>query len=199
MSTALASTQVRTSSPPMWPTFVMGGFATLATLSILQGVVDIFIPVIVGEPAFGFLFHMTERYGATFFVGYIFIHNLGLASIVPGYGFLAAWYEKRTLNRGLIGVLLAGAVLASLLVAGHFILTAPDRFDVPFASALLLCEACGVLALAYAGARQLWGFVPTPRYEWSLVTPFRQLAIPFAYSATLLLVTSLIEAWAVVL
>lgn len=184
--------------PPIWPTLVLGAFCILATLSIVQGVVDVAIPALTGEESFGFLFGMTEKYGAAFFVAYIFLHNLGLASIVPGYGFLAAYYERRTVNRGVIGLMLAGAVVASLLVAAHFIMTAPERFDIPFATALLVCEACGVLALAYAGAQQLWGFVPTRRYAWSLITPYRQLATPFAYSALLLLVTSLIEAWAVV-
>lgn len=189
---------MRAATPPRWPVAVLGAFAVLATLSLLQGVVDVVIPVATGEPVFGFLFAMTELYGPWFFVGYIFVHNLGLACLVPGYGFLAAYYERRTVNRGLIGVLLAASVLATLVVAAQFVLAAPERFDLPFASALLVGEACGVLALAFASARQLRGFVPTPRYEWSLVTPFRHLGVPFAYSFVLLLLLSLWEAWTVV-
>lgn len=183
--------------PPRWPTAMLGLFAILATLSLLQGWIDVVLPVTRGEPMFGFLFAMTERFGMPFFVGYIFLHNLGLASLVPGYGFLAAWFERRTVNRFVIGILLAGAVLASILVAANFVFGASERFDLPLALALLVGEACGVLALAIAGARELRGFVPTRAYQWALVTPFRNLRIPLAYSVTLLLILSVWEAWAV--
>lgn len=198
MATALArSANVRMATPPRWPTFMLGFFAVMATLSILQGIADVVIPVSRGERAFGFLFSMTERYGPGFFAAYIFAHNLGLACLVPGFGFLAAWYERRTVNRFLIGILLAGAVLASILVATHFIFTGPEAFDLPLATALLVGEACGVLALAVAAAQQLRGFVPTPAYQWSLVKPFRELRVPLGYSATLLLLLSVWEAYAV--
>lgn len=187
----------RTITPPRWPTFVLGGFAVLATLSLLQGWVDVLLPAMRGETPFGFLFTMTERFGAGFFVAYIFLHNLGLACLVPGYGFLAAWFERRTVNRFLIGILLTGAVAASLMVAIYFILSAPHLFELPLALALLVGEACGVLALAVASARELRGFVPTPAYEWSLVTPFRRLGVPLGYSALLLFVLSVWEAYAV--
>ena len=197
MSTAFPGQRHGAATPPRWPALVLVAFCVLATLSLAQGIVDVVLPVSRGEQAFGFLFSMTERHGPSFFVAYIFLHNLGLACLVPGFGFVAAYYEKKTVNRGLIGLLLTGAVVMSLLVAIHFIVSAPDRFDLPLASALLVGEACGVLALAVAAAAQLRGFVPTRRYEWSLVTPFRQLGIPFAYSAILLLLMSLFEAWAV--
>lgn len=174
--------------------FVLGTFAFLSTVSLLQGWVDVVLPVMRGEDPFGFLFHMTETFGPAFFVGYIFIHNLGLACLVPGYGFLAAWFERKTVNRYLIGLVLTGAVIASLLVAVNFILSAPHRFQLPLALALLVGESCGVLALAVASTQELRGFVPTPAYEWSLITPFRRLLVPLAYSAVLLLLLSLWEA-----
>lgn len=184
-------------SPPRWPAILLGLFAILATLSILQGWADIVLPIMQGEEPFGFLFEMTERYGTGFFVGYIFIHNLGLACLVPGYGFLAAYFEKRAMNRYLVGILLTGSVVASLLVAAELILTAPGQFHLPTALALLVGESCGVLALAVAAARELKGFVPTRTYEWSLVHPFRNLRVPLGYSVVLLLILSLWEGFAV--
>lgn len=168
----------------------------LATLSLAQGIVDVVIPTITGAPPFGFLFAMTERFGPWFFVGYIFLHNLGLASIVPGYGFLAARFERNPRNRAVIGVLLLGSIVVSLLVATQFIISASERFHMPLALTLLVGEACGVLALAYAAARELRGFVPTRAYAWSLVTPFRNLGEPLAYSVAVLLLLSLWEAYA---
>lgn len=187
----------RVTRPPRWPTAMLALFAILATVSLLQGWVDVVLPVVRGEPMFGFLFAMTERFGMPFFALYIFVHNLGLASLVPGYGFLAAWFERRTVNRFIIGILLAVAVLVSILVAANFVLGAHERFDLPFALALLVGEACGVLALAIAGARELRGFVPTPAYDWSLIQPFRNLRTPFLASAAVLAILSLVEAAAV--
>lgn len=184
-------------APPRWPTWVLAFFAVMATISLIQGWVDVVLPVFRQEPSFGLLFELTERYGAPFFVAYIFAHNLGLACLVPGYGFLAAWFERRTVNRFVIGVLLTAAVVASIIVAVHFILNAPEHFHLPLALALLVGESCGVLALAIAAARELRGFVPTPVYEWSLVTPFRNLKVPFGYAALLLFVLSVWEAYAV--
>lgn len=183
--------------PPRWPIVALALFCILATLSLLQGIADIVLPAIRGEPPFQFLFGMTDRFGPTFLIAYVFVHNLGLACLVPGYGFLAAYFEKSARNRRLIGVLLFGAVLASLLVAMHLIATVPGRFHLPTTAALLVGEACGVLALALAAAQELKGFVPTRTYEWSLVTPYRRLRIPLAYSMTVLILLSLFEAWAI--
>lgn len=195
MSTALATP--RTVKVPRWPTFMLGGFAVLATLSVFQGWVDVALPAMRGERPFAFLFEMTERFGPAFFVGYIFVHNLGLACLVPGYGFLAAWFERRTVNRFVIGLLLMSAVVVSLMVAVVFMLNAPQQFQLPLALALLVGESCGVLALAVAAAEELRDFVPTKRYEWSLITPFRRLRVPLGYSVVLLLLLSIWEAVAV--
>lgn len=183
--------------PPRWPIVALAGFAVLATLSLFQGWIDVVVPALRGEKPFTFLFEMTERFGAGFFIAYIFIHNLGLACLVPGFGFLAAWFERRTVNRFAIGVLLMCAVIASLLVAVHFILNAPQQFELPLTLALLVGESCGVLALAVAAAEELRGFIPTRTYEWSLITPFKRLSVPVGYSALLLLILSIWEAFAV--
>lgn len=183
-------------TPPRWPTVMLAIFALLATISLLQGIADLVIPTLTGATPFGFLFKMTERYGAPFFIAYIFVHNLGLACLVPGYGFLAAYYERRPANRTLVGFLLAGAVLATLLVAAQFIFTSPD-VQLATSLTLLVGEGSAVMALAIAGAIELRGFVPTRAYAWSLVKPFRALKAPFAYSVAVLLFLSVFEAWSV--
>ena len=166
-------------------------------MSLAQGVVDVVLPTVRGERPFGFLFEMTERHGAVFFGAYVFLHNLGLACLVPGYGFIAAWFEKRTANRTLIGLILAGAVAFSLLTALTYIVRAPERFDLWVSVPLYIGESASVLMLAVAAARELRGFVPTRVYEWSLVTPFRKLRTPFLASAALLAVLAAFEAAAV--
>ena len=144
------------------------------------------------------VFATTRVFGPLAFTAYVFIHNFGLACLVPGVGFVAARYERRTRNRGVIGVLLVGAVLAALLIALEFLIQANDRFDPYFAFPLFVGESTGVLLLALPSARELWGFVPTPAYEWSLVTPFRKLLRPALASAALLLALALLETWWVV-
>lgn len=169
-------------------------FVVLATLSIVQGVVDVVLPALRGEDPFGFLFAASASLGPAFFGLYIFVHNMGLACLVPGFGFLAVYFEKKKANRGLIGALLAGAVVVSLLVALEFLLQS-GRFNLFFALPLFALEAVGVLVLALPAARLLRGFVPTRRYSWSLAAPFARLATPLAISALLLGVASAIETW----
>lgn len=178
---------------PRWPGLVLGLYAMLATVSILQGVVDIFVPTLRGQAPFGFLFLGTRELGPAFFALYVFAHNLGLACLVPGAGFVAARFEKRTANRGLIGILLGTAVVASLGVGIEYVLQSSDRFDLALALPLFAAEALGVLALAVPAAMQLRGFVPTRVYEWSLVHPLRKLALPFAASALVLAAASAFE------
>lgn len=187
----------RHASPPAWPSVMLAALALLATLSVAQGLVDVAIPVLRGEAPFGFLFEQTARHGPAFLVGYVFVHNLGLACLVPGFGFVAARFERSTRNRFLIGVLLAGAVACSLIVGLEFILDARERFDLPAALTIFFAEAASVLAVAVPAARELKGFIPTPRYGWSLVTPFRRLGVPLAYAATMLLLVSVVEAWTI--
>jgi hypothetical protein len=172
-------------------------FAVLATVSLAQGFVDVVLPTIRGERPFGFLFEATRLYGPVFFGAYIFLHNLGLACLVPGYGFIAAWFEKRKANRTLIGVILAAAVVFSLLTAATYIVRAPERFDLAVAIPLFVGESAAVLFMAVAAARELRGFVPTRVYDWSLVAPFRRLRTPFAAAIVLLAALAAFEAVAV--
>lgn len=173
---------------------MLAGMATLGALSIAQGIVDVVLPAFTGEEPFHLLFSWTERFGYAFFATYLFVHNLGLACVVPGFGFLASKFEAKTSNRERIGIILLGAVLVSLLVSLEYLVQAAWRFDLAFALTLFAVEAAAVLMLAFPSARQLKGFVPTRVYAWALVTPFRKLRVPLLAAAVVLLGASLVEA-----
>lgn len=184
----------RFTTAPRWPSLQLAAFTLLATVSLAQGIVDLVIPVLMGEPPFTMLMTWTERLGPAFLATYVFLHNIGLACVVPGYGFLAARFERKTENRGLIGILLVGAVVLSLLVALQYLVMARERFDLLFAIPLYVVEAVAILLLALPAARELRGFVPTPRYDWSLLQPFRKLHRPFMTSFVILAVLAAAEA-----
>lgn len=192
--TTVTTGATRRATPPSWPLLMLGALFVLATLSIVQGIVDVLIPVTQGAEPFGFLLEQTARFGPGFFVAYIFVHNLGLACLVPGYGFLAAKFERDTPNRFVIGLVLAASVACSLLVALEFILQARERFDLPTALAIFAAEAAAVLTVAVMAARELRGFIPTRTYQWSLITPFRNLRAPLAFAVVTLVLVSVIEA-----
>lgn len=178
---------------PRWPTLMLGAMAVLGGISILQGIIDVVLPALTGQEPFAFLFAGAERFGPAFLTAYLFVHNLGLACIVPGFGFVAGYFEKQTTNRQRIGFILLGAVFVSLLVALEYLIQAADRFDLAFALSLFTLEAIAVLLVAFPSALQMRGFVPTPAYGWALVTPFRKLLPALAASFLLLLAASLLE------
>jgi hypothetical protein len=184
-------------APPRWPVALLWLFAAVATISLVQGIVDVVIPTFRHERPFGFLFGSTQAYGPAFFAAYVFVHNLGLACLVPGFGFAAARFERRTANRGLIGILLMGAVVCALGVAALYMARAPERFDLGVSIPLFLGEAVSVLVVGLAAALELRGFVPTRRYAWSLVRPFQNLYVPAVVSACLLALLAVVEARAV--
>lgn len=195
MSTVVAHARPRRhATRPRWPSLALGLLAALAALSLAQGIVDLVLPALTGEEPFGLLFEMSGRHGVPFLAGYVFLHNLGLAALVPGFGFVAAWFEKKTANRAHIGLLLAGSVGLSLLVGLQYILTARERFDLLLTLPLFLAEAGAVMLVAVVAARELRGFVPTPAYEWSLVKPLRAILPPFTASAAVLAALALVEA-----
>lgn len=182
---------------PRWPTLLLATMAVLATLSLVQGIIDVVIPAVRGEEPFGFLFHMTSLLGLPFLVGYVFVHNLGLACVVPGFGFVASRFERHLDNRRLIGLILVGAVIASLLTGLLYLIQAAPRFNLAFALPLFLAEALGILLLAWPSAREMRGFVPTPVYAWSLITPFRNLRVPMVASVLVLSGASLVEGYVI--
>lgn len=163
-------------------------------MSIGQGIIDVVVPALTGGRPFELLLSWTQQLGPAFLGGYVFVHNLGLACVVPGFGFAAARYERIPRNRGRIGLLLAGSVVLSLVVALQYLLMAHEKFDLRVALPIYLAEAIAVLVLAVPAARELRGFVPTPRYGWSLVHPFRNLRRPFMVSLVTLALLAVVEA-----
>lgn len=165
---------------------LLGVLAAVATLSLAQGFVDVVLPAWTGQRPFGILFSLASRYGSLFLVGWIFIHNLGLACVVPGYGFMAGWWERDPRNRRHIGLLLAGAVFGTLILSGALMLRERDRFNLAFALPIFVAEALAVSFLAVAAAREVRAYVPTGERGWSLVTPMRRLGPPLVASVLLL-------------
>lgn len=190
---SLMTRRTRAVEAPSWPSWMLGAMVTLGALSVLQGIVDVVLPALFGQEPFGLLFALTERLGTPFFAAYLFVHNFGLACVVPGFGFLASRYERHVTNRERIGIILFAAVFVSLLVTLEYLLQAAWRFDLPFALALFTVEAGAVLLLAFPSARALKGFVPTPVYGWALVTPFRRLRRPLLASVAILLLAAVME------
>lgn len=192
---AIDATRYAHRQAPNWPMVLLALCAVMATLSLAQGIVDLVIPTLQNEEPFGFLFGAANAFGPNFLIVYIFIHNFGLACLVPGVGFLAAFYEKKTVNRGVIGILLAGAVILSLLIALQYLIQAKERFDLSIAIPIYVGEALTVLAMSIASAMELRGFVPTRRYQWALVTPFRRLALVLATTAAVLALLATLETY----
>jgi len=174
-------------------------FAGLAALSLIQGIIDTMAPSLSGGEPFSLLFDNAVRFGPGFLAVYIYLHNLGLACLVPGFGFIAAWFERHTPNRARIGALLVIAVFASLLTALYYIATRSEMFTVSFALALFVAEATAVLVLAVPAAYELKDFVPTPAYGWALHDPYVRLVPYFIVSATALAALSVIEAAFIIL
>ena len=172
-------------------------FALLAVLSLAQGVVDVVVPSIRGTAPFGLLFAWTARFGPAFLIAYLFVHNLGLACLVPGFGFFAARFERNPRNRGVIAVLLLGAVIVTLGVAALYMIRAPERFDLTVSIPLFAGEVASVLALGVTAAMELRTFIPTRRVSWSLVTPLRAVGLAALVVASLLLLLATVEARAV--
>lgn len=197
MSTVIASPVATRVALPRWPTAMLAMLACLGTLSLLQGVFDIAVPTVLGEQPFGLLFQATQTFGPAFFAVYVFLHNFGLACLVPGFGLVAVLLEKEKRNRKHIATLLSGAVILGLLVGLEFLVQASSRFDLVRVVPLFVAEALGVLILVIPAAREVRSLVPTRTYAWSLVTPMRKLATPLVLSCGVLALASAYETWLV--
>lgn len=165
----------------------------LAAASLVTGVVDVLVPVLAGEEPFAVLDVLVRELGPAYLFFHVFVHNLGLACIVPGAGLLAAKYEKSPRGRRLAAMILFGAVVLSILIAAEYLVQARERFDLAIVAPLIMVEAFGVLALAWRGYRVVRDFRPTPKIAWSLVHPTRELAPWFAGSAIVLALAALVE------
>lgn len=167
---------------------MLGLFAGLALASILQGLLDVTLPGARGQEPFALLYSATSVLGPLFYFAYVLVHNLGLACIVPGFGFLAAWFERGALQRRVIGGLLVGGVASGLVLTLAALLRAADRFNFRVAIPLYIGEAVSVLLLAGLAARELARFDPQQGYG-----PIIALRWPLAVSAMLLALLAALE------
>lgn len=179
--------------PPRAPVVFLGVMLALGAACLATGVVDVLLPVLAGEEPFTVLQLLVEELGPAYLFFHIFVHNLGLACIVPGAGLLAARYEKSAKGRKLAALILLVAVVLALLIAIEYLIQARERFDLAIVAPLIMVEAFGVLALAWRGYRVVSTFRPTPKIGWSLVHPARELAPWFAGSAIVLALAALVE------
>lgn len=122
----------------------------LAALSLAQGVLDVGLPLARGEAPFGFTLGLGDAQGPGALYLAILAHNLGLAGLLPGLGFLLAMRERHPgLRRAIPPILLVALVVALgnafalLLAAGG-----PGGASGPFRLALYLAEATAILGVA---------------------------------------------------
>lgn len=177
------------SAMPEPSTILLGVLAFFATESLLQGIVDVTLPFARHEEPFRFLFAQTQLWGPGFFFLYVFVHNLGLACMVPAYGVLGGWFERRRMNRLAIGALLFAAVLASLAMSLAWMLHDAERFDMGFAIPLYVAESAAVIVPAALGAREVARWEPAE----GLQRIMRETGWPFVVSAALLLLLAAVE------
>lgn len=169
------------------------GLGALATLSLFQGVVDIALPLSRGETPFGFTFGLMHKLGPGILFLSILVHNLGLAGLLPGLGFLAAMLEPNPRARRLIAPILLLALLLSMGTAVSAIFAGPGDFDLRFSLPLFLAEATAVLAVAFVSYGEFRRFLPRAPGRRDVARAFEAVAVPVFVSALGLIVLAVLE------
>lgn len=171
---------------------MVGLLAASSLFAILSGLLDIAYPSLTGQPRFMDLYLLAARFGPAYLFFHIFLHNFGMAAIVPGVGIVASSFEADRRRRRWIAWILAGAVVVSLGSAAELILLKGWE-QMTLVVPLLFAESSAVLLLTYAGLRALRSFVPTPNPQWAWFQPARELTPYIAISATALAFSALVE------
>ncbi|MHB8584967.1 MAG: hypothetical protein ACYDDF_03920 [Thermoplasmatota archaeon] len=179
-------------SPPRIGLFMVGGLCAASAYALTTSAFDIAYPAITGAPKFAALESLALNLGPAYLFLHIFLHNLGLAALVPGVGLFAASFERNPTRRRVIGWILAGAVIVSLLVAAELIFIRGWESMI-LTLPLLAAESTAVIILTLAGVRVLRDFVPTRRPDWAWVDPARQLAPYVAVAVTGLAFSAFVE------
>lgn len=180
---------------PIFPIVLLTVMFTATALSLVSGTVDVGIPALRGERPFGLLFEMKERVGPGYVFLHIFVHNLGLACLVPGLGLFAAALERRQENRKRIAMMLLATVVITALTALQYIVQAGFWTDVRIVG-LAIVEVTAVLMLAVVAYKPVSNFVPTRALGWSLVKPMREIRGPFVAATAVLAAASVFEVMA---
>lgn len=160
----------------------------LSAASVAQGVLDVAIPIARHEPPFGWLLERSHAWGPWFLGAWLFVHNVGLAVLVPGVGFAAAPHARDARERGRVAHILVVATLALIALGAFLLLQRPDIFTTRVAWPLYIGESAAVLLPALAAARELIG--PQPR--------LRALRAPLAAAVSALALLATVETLAVV-
>jgi len=165
----------------------------LATVGLATSVVDVAIPALTGRPPFGLLLAHTDRHGPAYFAAHVFLHNLGIAALVPGLAFFAMRLERDARARRLIPSLLLAASVVAVGAGVARVATDPRLLALPLTGPLLALEAQAVLALAFAGHAEARRHEPGGALGESLAPSARRLALPFLLATGTLAVAAWIE------
>jgi hypothetical protein len=86
----------------------------LLVLSVVTGIYDVLLPALAGARPFYHLAKFLDAFGYFYLYLHIYVHNLGLACLLPAVGLMAMYYEKKTQFRPLILNVLAFTSLIAL-------------------------------------------------------------------------------------
>jgi len=177
---------------PRVPVYFTGLLLCLALIGIGTGIMDVAVPVLKGDELFAPLKRAVELFGYPYLFLHIFLHNLGIACLVPGIGLIAAHMERNPRLRAVIGPILSVAVVVSILT-GAFWVVQSGAYAQGVIVLFFALEAAGVLLLTFAGLRAMRGYVPTPAPGWSLHTPAHRIAPYFLASSIVLGIAAYLE------
>lgn len=165
----------------------------LGIVSLLQGVVDVGLPMSRGETPFAFTFALMERLGPGVLFLSILVHNLGLAGLLPGVGFLAAMLEPNARMRAWIPRILFAALLVSMASAFTFMFVGSGHFDLRFSLPLFLAEATAVVGVALMAYDQFSRFHERPAPVPHIAAAFEAIMPAFFAAALGLIALATLE------
>lgn len=169
--------------------------ATLAAAAIAQGVADFTGAAMVGAPLFSFTHGIAERFGPLGLFAAILAHNVGLACLIPGIGYLAARAEDASDGRVLLGRVLFVGLVAAMGAGLLYVLRGPGDFTLGIALPLLAGEAAAVLYVAHAAHAQFARFRAAPPDEKTLGEALQGVRVPLAFGASALAVLAAAEVY----
>lgn len=178
--------------PPLWPAVFATILLTASMFAVATGILDVVLPNVGGAESFAGFRAVAAGGGPAWVFGYVFFHNLGIATLVPGVGLVACAVEKDARRRRLAVALLSAAAILTLLTAAELVLRR-GYWQVPIVLPLLALESAAVLLITWVGARSLRSHVPTPRPEWGWIEPAREIAPHVVIAAVALAFAAFVE------
>lgn len=167
-------------------------FAALSALSILQGILDFGAPALLGTRPFAFTYSLASHGAPLLFLA-IFLHNAGLALLLPGVGFLAMRAERREANRRALRVILLTTAIAAAAMGLVYVLGGRGTFDLKHALILLAGETAALLLVALAAFRAMAPMVAARPDDAAWTRALVALRAPIAVSLALLALLAALE------